>query len=143
MNAAQARKDLETLASGQKPGLIWNPLPICERLPMDWKASDFMAAARPVTLRIRSVFSRQRFVNVARVAAFIELLSLGRAGVMDAPKYVALWEGTPILLDGHHRIVAMKLCGIREVQCLATVINGRGEVECGVDAPCEKRDKQA
>jgi hypothetical protein len=114
MNTAKARawlaKEPEVRA-----GMVWTPLPICERLFIRWEAVDLVAAVAPGRVRVEDVFARQRWLRVATLKWLLDELDAGRFGHWGTDEIVTFWQGAAYVVDGHHRFAIRSLAELTEM----------------------------
>lgn len=131
MNIEAALAHLEKLRDGRNPDTVWTPLPVCERLIVGWEATHLWNVARRDVLPIQGLFARQRFVRVKELQAFIERLRDGDMSDFGTDEIVALWQGAAYIIDGHHRIAACHMAGVKDVSVLVVRLRPDGSLPHG------------
>lgn len=123
-----------------RPGMVWTPMPICERLLCAWEAVDLMESLHPSQVRVEGLVSRQRWLRRDTLAFLLREAEAGRFEHWGTDEIVAFWNGVPYIIDGHHRFAVRHLAGLnaideRAVNCRVVFLNPDGTLPLKVDSP--------
>lgn len=101
-----------------RPGMVWTPLPICERLMMNWEAEDLLQCLAPGRAKVGAVFARQRWLRRETLAALIDEADAGRFQHWGTNEIVVVWQGIQYVIDGNHRFAVRWLAELSELDDL-------------------------